>query len=141
MLAIKICLTVSDEENLLYAHQFPLDLTDWLAEGTMTLAQECITIERINRVADDQNGGAQPSRLTQYCLAMVGGAGMTLLILGASIGVIYGANFDGESTHSLGMMLVVGFFLLILAIGFWLGWVRPFERFDNINVPAETEHH
>ena len=72
---------------------------------------------------------------------MVGGAGMTLLILGASIGVIYGAGLGAESTHSLGLALIVGLLLLILAIGFWLGWVRPFERFDDINVPAETEHH
>lgn len=108
----------------------------------MTPAQECITIESSNRVTDDQNGGGQqPSRLTQYGLAMVGGAGITLLILGASIGVIYGANLEAESTHSLGLMLVVGFFLLILAIGFWLGWVRPFERFDDINMPAEPERH
>ena len=108
----------------------------------MTPAQECIIIEGSNRVTDEQQSEmAQPSKLTQYGLAMVGGAGMTLLILGASIGVIYGANLDAESTHSLGLMLVVGFFLLILAIGFWLGWVRPFERFDDINVPAETERH
>ena len=107
----------------------------------MTPAQECIIIERCNRVTNDQNGARRASRLTQYGLAMVGGAGMTLLILGASIGVIYGANLDAESTHSLGLMLVVGFFLLILAIGFWLGWARPFNRFDDINVPAEPERH
>lgn len=108
----------------------------------MTPAQECITIESSNRVTDDQNGGGQqPSRLTQYGLAMVGGAGITLLILGASIGVIYGTNLEAESTHSLGLMLVVGFFLLILAIGFWLGWARPFERIDDINMPAEPERH
>ncbi|MCY4061351.1 MAG: hypothetical protein OXG53_03170 [Chloroflexi bacterium] len=93
-------------------------------------------------MADEQSGGpTQPSRLTRYGLAMVGGAGMTLLILGASIGVIYGAGLGAESTHSLGLALIVGLLLLILAIGFWLGWVRPFERFDDINVPAEPEHH
>ena len=108
----------------------------------MTPAHESIIFESSNRVTDDQNdGGQQPSKLTQYGLAMVGGAGMTLLIFGASIGVIYGAHLDPESTHSLGLMLVVGFFSLILAIGFWLGWVRPFERFDDINVPAEPERH
>lgn len=108
----------------------------------MTPAQECIIIESGNRVTDDPNvSGQYPSRFTQYGLAMVGGAGMTLLILGASIGVIYGANLDAESTHSLGLMLVVGFFLLVLAIGFWLGWARPFERFDDINAPAEPERH
>ena len=46
-----------------------------------------------------------------------------------------------EATHSLGLMIVGGLLLLILAIGFWLGWVRPFERFDDINIPAEPEHH
>lgn len=108
----------------------------------MTPAQECIIIEGSNRVTEEQSGGAaQPSKLTQYGLAMVGGVGMTLLILGASIGVIYGAALDADTTHSVGLMLIVGLFLLILAIGFWLGWLRPFERFDDINIPAEPEHH
>ncbi|MDE2776761.1 MAG: hypothetical protein OXI77_12535 [Chloroflexota bacterium] len=83
----------------------------------------------------------QPSKLTHYGLAMVGGAGMTLLILGASLGVIYGAVLDAETTHSIGLALVLGLLLLILSIGFWLGWARPFERFDDINAPAEPEHH
>ena len=108
----------------------------------MTPVQECIIVEGRVRVTDEQSGGlAQPSKLTQYGLAMVGGAGMTLLILGASIGVIYGAALDAESTHSVGLALIIGLLLLILAIGFWLGWVRPFERFDDINVPAEPERH
>ena len=93
-------------------------------------------------MADEERGGkAQPSKLTRYCLAMVGGAGMTLMILGASLGVIYGAGLDAESTHSLGLLLLVGFLLLALAIGFWLGWTRPFDGFDDINVPAEPEQH
>ncbi len=98
--------------------------------------------ESKRKVTDEQRGGAvQPSKLTRYSLAMVGGAGMTLMILGASVGVIYGATLDAQSTHSLGLMLLVGLLLLALAIGFWLGWVRPFERFDDINVPAEPEQH
>lgn len=108
----------------------------------MTPTQECIIGEGSNRVTEEQNlEMAGPSRLTKYGLAMVGGVGMTLLILGASIGVIYGAGLGAESTHSLGLALIVGLLLLMLAIGFWLGWVRPFERFDDINVPAESEHH
>ena len=83
----------------------------------------------------------QPSRLTLYGLAMVGGLGMTIMILGATVGVVYGASLDAGETHSLGMFIVVGLLLLALAIGLWLGWVRPFERFDDINVPAEAEHH
>ena len=83
----------------------------------------------------------QPSRLILYGLAMVGGLGMTLMIAGASIGVVFGADLDPQSTHGLGLLIVVGLLLLALAIGFWLGWVRPFQRFDDINIPAEPEHH
>lgn len=72
---------------------------------------------------------------------MLGGVGMTLMMLGASIGVIYGSALDAAATHSLGLAIVIGLVLLVLAIGLWLGWVRPFERFDDINVPAEAEHH
>lgn len=83
----------------------------------------------------------QPSRLTLYSLAMMGGLGMTLMIAGASIGVVFGADLDADATHGLGLLIVVGLLLLALAIGFWLGWVRPFQRFDDINIPAEPEHY
>ena len=93
-------------------------------------------------MTDERSGNVtQPSKLTLYGLAMVGGLGLTLMMLGASIGVIYGTALDAEATHSLGLMIVGGLLLLALAIGFWLGWVRPFERFDDINIPAEPEHH
>ncbi len=119
-----------------------MDLTESRVKGKITPAQKCIMGEGSNRVTDEQSGlAAQAGKLTRYGLAMVGGAGMTLLILGASLGVIFGAGLDAQSTHTLGLLLVIGLFLLILAIGFWLGWVRPFERFDDINVPAEPEHH
>lgn len=81
------------------------------------------------------------SRLTLYGLAMLGGIGMTLLIVGATIGVIFGTDLDAVATHNVGLMLVTGLLLLMLAIGFWLGWTRPFERFDDINIPAEAEQH
>ena len=84
---------------------------------------------------------AQPKKLTLYGLAMVGGLGMTLMIFAVSIGVIYGEMLDASSTHSLGLLIVAGMFLLLLSIVFWLGWLRPFQGFDDINVPAEPEHH
>ncbi len=83
----------------------------------------------------------QPSKFTLYCLAMVGGLGMTMMMAAVMIGVIYGGELAVESTHTLGLLLVSGLLLLVIAIGFWLGWVRPFERFDDINVPAEPEDH
>ena len=76
-----------------------------------------------------------------YSLAMVGGLGMTLMMTAAMIGVVFGGDLDAESTHTLGLLLVCGFMLLAAAIAFWLGWARPFQRFDDINAPAEPEHH
>lgn len=83
----------------------------------------------------------RPSRLTLYALAMLGGVGMTAMILAAGVGVIFGASLSADETHSLGMMIVVGMLVLLLAVGLWMAWVRPFQRFDDINVPAEAEPH
>lgn len=83
----------------------------------------------------------QPNRTTLYSLAMVGGLGITMMIVAATIGVIGGTELDANSTNLIGLSIVAGLLLLIVAIGFWLGLVRPFENFDDINVPAEPEHH
>ena len=83
----------------------------------------------------------QPSRLTLYGLAMVGGLGITMMIMAATIGVIGGAELDAASTNLIGLMVVGGLLLLIVSIGFWAGMVRPFANFDDINVPLEPEPH
>jgi len=83
----------------------------------------------------------QPSRLTLYGLAMVGGLGITMMIIAATIGVIGGSELDAASTNLIGLTVVGGLLLLIVAIGFWLGLVRPFTNFDDINVPLEPEPH
>lgn len=83
----------------------------------------------------------QPSQFTLYALAMAGGLGMTLMIAAALVGVVFEARLDAMATQCVGLTFVSGVLILGLAIAFWLGWVRPFERFDDINVPAEAEHH
>ena len=83
----------------------------------------------------------QPDKLTLYGLAMVGGLGITMMIMAATIGVIGGTDLDPASTNLIGLVAIAGLLLLIVAIGFWIGLVRPFENFDDINVPAEPEHH
>ena len=92
-------------------------------------------------MSEEQSSAEQPSRLTLYSLAMVGGLGMTMMMAAAAVGVVYGAGLDAAATQNLGLLLVSGLLLLAAAIGFWLGWVRPFQHFDDINVPAEPEHH
>ena len=83
----------------------------------------------------------QPSRLTLYGLAMVGGLGITMMIIAATFGVIGGTELDAASTNAVGLIIVGGLLLLIVAIGFWIGLVRPFTNFDDINVPLEPEPH
>ena len=83
----------------------------------------------------------QPSHNTLIGLSMVGGLGITMMIVAATIGVIGGASLDSQSTNLIGLTMVAGLLLLIVAIGFWMGLVRPFQNFDDINVPAEPEHH
>ena len=72
---------------------------------------------------------------------MAGGLGMTLMIAAALFGVVFQARLDAMAAQCVGLTFISGALILVLAIGFWLGWVRPFERFDDINVPAEAEHH
>lgn len=83
----------------------------------------------------------QPSKLTLINLSMVGGIGITMMIIGATIGVIGGASLDAHGSNLVGLAVVAGLLLLIVSIAFWTGLVRPFENFDDINVPAEPEHH
>lgn len=89
----------------------------------------------------DTQAPSQPGRITLYALAMVGGLGITMMIVSAMFGVIGGTNLDASTTNLIGLSLIAGLLLLITAIGFWLGLVRPFERFDDINVPLEPEPH
>ena len=70
---------------------------------------------------------------------MIGGLGMFMMIIAALIGVIGGAELDPATTNQIGLFVVGGLLLLIVAIGFWLGLVRPYTNFDDINVPVEPE--
>lgn len=71
-------------------------------------------------------------------LAMIAGLGMTLMMVAAGIGVIGGEQADGST---FGLMFVGGLALFVLGLGGWLGVVRPWETFDDINQPHYTGHH
>ncbi len=74
-------------------------------------------------------------------LAMVGGLGMTIIMVGLGVGVINGPNTTPETSQTIGLLLVTGGGLLVVAIAAWLATVRPFEHFDDINQPLEDEGH
>jgi len=72
-----------------------------------------------------------------FGLAMVAGGGLTAMIVALGIGVIRGAEADSTV---IGSVFIAGLLLLALGIGAWVGLVRPFDHFDDINVGTYTGH-
>lgn len=71
-----------------------------------------------------------------YGLAMVGGIGMTLMIVAAAFGVV--GSLD---SGMVGLLVVLGTGLLIASVGGWVIATRPYEHFDDITVPHYHGHH
>jgi hypothetical protein len=71
-------------------------------------------------------------------LAFIAGAGLILMVTVAAVGAIQG---DAADPNALGVLFALGVILLVGGIGAWLGVVRPFAHFDDINQPAPDEHH
>lgn len=68
---------------------------------------------------------------------MLGGLGLTIVVVALGVGVIV-PNADN---NAVGLAILTGLLILGGAIGGWLAVVQPFTHFDNINVPAEDDHH
>lgn len=71
-------------------------------------------------------------------VSLVAGLGVTLMIVALGVGVIGGSTAD---SNSIGLLFVAGLILFILGAGAWFGVVQPQKSFDDINQPAEDEHH
>ncbi len=72
-------------------------------------------------------------------LAMTGGLGILLVMIGFLVGV-----FDPNvNSGVVGLLVLAGILTLIGAIAAWTAVVRPFEHFDDINVAQYHghEHH
>lgn len=79
----------------------------------------------------------QVSENVLYGLAMIGGLGLTFMILAAGIGVVSPEIDSGL----VGLFVVLGFALIVASVGGWMIATRPFEHFDDINVPQYHGHH
>lgn len=79
----------------------------------------------------------QTSKPLSFGLAMTAGLGVVVMIFALATGGVQGASAD---SRAISLTLITGFTLL--AIGFigWLIIVRPFDHFDDINVPKEMGH-
>jgi hypothetical protein len=71
-------------------------------------------------------------------MALVAGLGFILMMLALGIGVGQG---EAASNAPIGAIFILGLFLFLLGAIAWLVVVRPFERFDDINIPMDTGHH
>ncbi|MCC6615056.1 MAG: hypothetical protein IT320_16385 [Anaerolineae bacterium] len=72
-----------------------------------------------------------------FGLSLLAGIGLITMILSLAYGVIAGAD---ASTSSIGSFFVLGLVLFITGVLSWVAVVRPFENFDDINIPMDTGH-
>jgi hypothetical protein len=77
-------------------------------------------------------------RPLSFGLALTAGAGLILMMLALSFGVVQGAQ---ANSSVIGLTFVSGLLLLLVGFGGWLAVVQPHKHFDDINVPQYTGHH
>jgi hypothetical protein len=70
-------------------------------------------------------------------IALIGGLGITMMVLAAGIGVVLP---DADSAFA-GLITLIGLGLLVTSIGGWVILVRPYENFDDISIPLDEGHH
>lgn len=79
-----------------------------------------------------------PTRNPQtFGLALTAGVGVTLMMIAAGVGVLQA----DANTSAVAVTFVGGLLLLILGIVGWVIVTKPFQNFDDINVPKYTGHH
>jgi hypothetical protein len=80
----------------------------------------------------------QTSNPLSFGLALTAGIGVIVMIIALAIGVVQGETAD---SRVIGFTLVAGFTLLVVGFIGWMVVVRPFDHFDDINVPKDTGGH
>lgn len=68
---------------------------------------------------------------------MVGGLGITMIVIALGAGVVV----PDADNNFVGLVVLTGLVCLLGAIGGWLAVAQPYRHFDDINVPAEEDHH
>lgn len=74
----------------------------------------------------------------EVALAFLIGLGLLLMILAGGIGATLGDNAN-EALY--GMLFILGLVTFLAGVGLWLAFARPWEQFDDINVPKDSGHH
>jgi hypothetical protein len=80
----------------------------------------------------------QTSNPLTFGLALTAGIGLIVMIIALGIGVVQGEAAD---SRAIGFAVITGFTLLVVGLVGWLVIVRPFDHFDDINVPKDMGGH
>ena len=70
-------------------------------------------------------------------LAMLGGLGITLMVVAAGVGVVW----ENADSGLIGLIVMAGAGFLVASVGGWVMVVRPHENFDDISQPLYHGHH
>jgi hypothetical protein len=116
-----------------YQHNGKIKLIDFIhiENGVFRVATE--TTHEVQDVPQPQ--AASKSVLTG--IAMIGGLGITLMMLALGIGVV----LPDAPSDIIGLVVALGVGLLITSIAGWIIATRPYEHFDDITVPQYHGHH
>ncbi len=71
-------------------------------------------------------------------MAGIAGTGFTLMMLAAAVGVIQGTDADSSTIN---LLFYGGAALFLSGAIAWGAIVRPWESFDDINIPFEDTSH
>ncbi len=74
----------------------------------------------------------------EVALAFLIGLGLLLMISAGAVGATLG---DHANEALYGMLFVLGLLAFVAGAGLWLIFARPWEHFDDINVPKDSGHH
>jgi hypothetical protein len=73
-----------------------------------------------------------------WLVSLVAGLGVMLMMIALGVGVI---QSEGSDSNAVGMLFAAGLVLFVLGAAAWYSVVQPQKHFDDINIPAEDEHH
>ena len=91
-------------------------------------------------MAEETSSTAHDTGNNAVTLGMAGiaGAGFTLMMIAAAMGVIEGADAD---TSTISLLFYGGAALFLSGAIAWGAIVRPWESFDDINIPFQDTDH
>lgn len=83
------------------------------------------------------NDSTETDETVLMLLSMLGGLGIVLMVVALGVGVVW----ENADSGIIGLIVMVGFGLLVVAIGGWVIVTRPYEDFDDITVANYHGHH